>query len=99
MTASASYYRFVVLHDYTVGYEGDCDPAVEYCYIGCEDDECTEEYFYSYITRPADELRALCGPDITDCDEAYECKDGDSKCSIEFCDPSYDEECSDLLDI
>jgi hypothetical protein len=40
-----SYARFFVLDDYIVMYEGDCDPYTESCFIGCEDDECTEEYY------------------------------------------------------
>ncbi len=94
-----SYVRFMVLNDYVVAYEGDCDPYTESCFVGCEDEECTEEYYYSRIQKYAPHVEAQCGVDITDCDAAYEClpEDG-SRCSISYCDPSIDgEDSCDLL--
>lgn len=82
-----SYVRFMVQQDYLVSYEGDCDPHTESCYEGCEDDACTETYYYSVIERQAAELYALCGPDISECDAAYECEPGVAICSISYCDP------------
>jgi len=88
-----SYVRFMVLHDYVVAYEGDCDPYTESCFVGCEDDECTEEYYYFLIQKYAPNVQAQCGPDITDCDAAYEClpEDGE-QCEITYCDPIVDGE-------
>lgn len=93
LIAIASYMRFMVLNDYVVAYEGDCDPYTESCFIGCEDDECTEEYYYATIQKYAPNVEAQCGPDITDCDTAYECQpeDGDH-CEITYCDPATDGE-------
>ena len=51
LMVSASYYRFVVTQDYTVGYEGLCDPYEEECFVYCEDDECIEPFYYSWIER------------------------------------------------
>ena len=87
-----SYYRFIVLHEYTVAYEGDCDPYSQSCFYDCEDEECTAEYYYSIIERQADEVLSLCGPDITDCDAAYECQSDVRHCSITFCEPEIDGE-------
>lgn len=91
LVGCTSYFRFVVQHDYIVSFEGDCDPLEASCYIGCEDDECTEEYYYTVIERNAADLYNQCGPDITDCDEAYECGT-DISCSVSYCDPSEEEE-------
>lgn len=99
ITATASFQRFMVDNDYYVSYEGDCDPAKNICYIGCEDDECTEQYFYSLIERNAQELYNACGRDITDCEAAYECPES-TYCKISYCDPTESEdECSNLSDI
>ena len=96
LSIAASYYRFSVLEDYRVAYEVDCDPETSSCYIGCEDDECTEVYYYNYIQRDADTIMNLCGPDITDCDAAAACGNDEPNCSIEFC--SVDEECDLIFD-
>ena len=89
-----SFYRFVVLRDYYVTYEIDCDPAVESCYVYCEDDECAEPYYYAYMEKYAATVYEQCGPDITECDAAYEClpEDGDD-CTVTYCDAE-EEECS-----
>jgi hypothetical protein len=101
LVALASYLRFIVLNDYVVAYEGDCDPYTESCFIGCEDDECTKEYYYVTIQKYAPNVEAQCGTDITDCDAAYEClpEDGD-QCEITYCDPAVDggEACETLTE-
>jgi len=81
-----SYYRFMVDHDYMVTYEGACDPATQDCYIGCDDDECTEEYYYSTVEKYAADVYAQCGPDITDCETASSCVAEDRACSVTYCD-------------
>jgi hypothetical protein len=90
LTASASYYRFIVLGDFMVSYEVDCDPFTEDCFIGCEDNQCTEEYFYSTITRHANEIEALCGNDITDCEAAQHCSANNNRCTRITCDSGLD---------
>ena len=74
----------------------DCDPETQVCFIGCDDDDCIDEYYYSYITRPAPVVRSLCGEDITDCDAAYECQVDEIGCEISFCDPEADDNCEDI---
>jgi hypothetical protein len=92
MLVSASFYRFIVLHDYLVSYEIDCDPSSESCFIGCEDDECTAEYFYALIERRADDIYNLCGPNIVECEAALECSQSSTHCNITYCNPDIDEE-------
>lgn len=86
-----SYNRFVVENDYVVAYEGDCDPATESCFVGCEDDACAEQYYYTTIEKHAAELREVCGTDITDCEEAYSCQETDAYCEVTYCDASTDD--------
>jgi hypothetical protein len=82
-----SFYRFVIKQDYFVWYEGACDPAIESCFVGCEDDDCTNEYYYSQIHKYAPDLYEKCGEDITDCPEANMCLATDRECFIIFCNP------------
>lgn len=85
----ASFYRFYIQQNYLVAYEGECDPTTESCYKYCEDNECTEPFFYSVIERNASITYEMCGPDVTTCDKAYNC-DNDSTCTIYFCDAEID---------
>jgi hypothetical protein len=94
---AASYFRFVVQHSYLVSYEGDCDPYTQSCFVFCEDDECSDPFYFSIIERNAAEVYEKCGPDITDCDFAYECQPEAIDCSISFCDPSLDGENCEFL--
>lgn len=91
-----SYHRFIVSYDYLVEYEGECDPAVESCYVGCEDETCAEVYYYTNVTKHAADLYAACGPDITDCTEASICLPNDRVCEVAYCDPeeAADESCA-----
>jgi len=85
-----SYYRFMIKQDYMVAYEGACDPAIETCFIGCEDDECATEYYYSSVVKYVPDLYKECGEDITDCDAANVCLPEDRDCSVTYCDPAVD---------
>ena len=64
----ASYMRFIVTHDYMVAYEGECDPSLNTCFVGCIDNECTSEYYYTKVQKYAPDLYKQCGSDITDCE-------------------------------
>jgi hypothetical protein len=90
-TAAVSYYRFVVISDFMVSYEGECDPEIESCFVDCADDECSEEYYYTEITRHHNEIESLCGEDITDCEAANSCQESE-ECEILYCDPETDED-------
>lgn len=87
-----SYNRFIVRQDYIVGYEGDCDPVIENCFVGCEDDECTSEYYYTKMQKYEPDLYAECGTDITDCEKANVCLPNDRDCSKTYCDSKTSEE-------
>jgi len=85
----------MVIHDHLISYEGNCDPYTESCFMYCEDDACEDPFYYSIIERNADYIYEMCGPDVTQCEEAYTC-DGDDSCSITYCDPEVDGElCED----
>lgn len=92
VTVAASYVRFMVLNDYYVAYEVECDPHTQSCYVGCEDDACTEEYYYAIIERHAPEIMELCGESVLDCEAAYVCPVGEEECSLSFCEPEIDGE-------
>lgn len=88
LLATASFYRFVVINDYLVSFEGECDPYSESCYEACENDKCEKMYYYSIIERNAAETRQLCGTtNVLECDAAYECQPDVEICSITYCDP------------
>jgi len=98
ITGGFSYFRFVIQNDYVVSYEGECDPAVESCFVGCEDDGCTEEYFYSKVQKYAPDVIRECGGYVTDCPEANICFPIDQECSITYCDPETDgSDCSEPI--
>lgn len=86
VAATASYVRFVVAMNYVIEFEGDCDPSTESCFHACEDDSCAAVYYYSLVQKHAADVYAQCGPDITDCDAAYTCLEGE-RCTIVHCEP------------
>ena len=86
LAAASSYYRFMIQTDYMVSYEGPCDESTQNCYADCDDEECTSEYYFSTITRHANDIYALCGNDVLDCEAAESCPPEESTCSITFCD-------------
>ncbi len=100
LTVTASYSRFLVKNDYIVFYEGECDPAEHSCFIGCNDDECTEEYFYSKVEKNAHDIYAQCGDSVLDCAASNSCLPSDTSCSIQYCDEMRDNEpCSHAVEI
>lgn len=90
ISVSASLFRFLVIYDYEVTYEGDCDPYTESCFVYCEDDRCMDPFYYSWITAPANLIEEMCGDDVTSCDFAYSCLDSGA-CSVEYCDTDTDD--------
>lgn len=92
-----SYYRFIVNNDYIVSYEGSCDPVTENCFKGCEDETCTEEYYYTNVQKYAADLYAQCGGDITECEAAAMCFSGDRNCTVEYCDLEKDGELCETI--
>ena len=94
----ASYMRFMVIQDYVVAYEGDCDPIVNDCFVGCDNEDCTEEYYYSIVTRHTSDIRNLCGVDISDCETTNTCTVDESECFITHCDFESEGDVCDTLD-
>ena len=91
LTIGASYYRFMIAYDYLVRYEGDCDPYTSSCFQYCEDDACTEPFYFAWVTRHADTLRKLCGDnDPLSCEAAFTCSENETKCEITYCDAEID---------
>ena len=91
-----SYNRFIVRHDYIVGYEGVCDSLAEKCFVAV-DDESGEKYLYTKMQKYEPDLYAECGADITDCKEASVCLPNDRDCLITYCDEktkNKNEECA-----
>lgn len=88
LAIALSFYRFMVVGDYTVAYEGECNAATESCFVGCADEECLEIYHYTLVEKSAGDVHAQCGPDISDCADASICLSTDSNCSVTFCSPT-----------
>lgn len=84
-TLGASYVRFMVQQDYVVSYEVECNPETDSCYVGCANDDCTEEYYYAVMSRHNNTVQSLCGLDVTDCEAAQTCSVNESRCAIEYC--------------
>ena len=81
-----SYYRFMVSHNYIVGYHGRCDSSTGKCFMSCEDDACDKVDYYSEMQKNEPDLYRECGEDITNCELANECLPSDHNCSITYCD-------------
>jgi hypothetical protein len=95
---ASSFFRFVYLKDFEVSYESSCDPTTTSCYIGCNNDECTETYPYKYIQKHATDIINRCGAeDIENCEAAHHCLEEDRVCEVSFCDVS-SEECYVAID-
>jgi hypothetical protein len=87
LAISASYFRFMVTHDYLVMYEGECDPYVSVCFEYCEDEDCIDPFYYTEVVRSASQIHANCTNDITSCDFAYtDCGSDETECKISYCD-------------
>jgi hypothetical protein len=97
IAGAVSYARFMVYHDYVVEYEGTCEPLTEQCFVGCEDDACSKEYYYSKVHKYEPDLYAQCGKDITDCGAANVCFPGDRDCSVTFCNSEVDGDICDTV--
>lgn len=85
LAAAVSFYRFIVVGNYIVEYEGECDPATESCFVGCADEECSEVYYYTWVHKYAAEVREQCGLDVTECEAALTCQSTDQSCTVTYC--------------
>jgi hypothetical protein len=98
----SSYSHFIANNNYLIKYEGACDPITQKCFVGCEDEACTNEYYYTKMQKYEPDLYAECGADISDCENASVCLSNDRDCSITYCDnktKTEDETCTSSPDI
>jgi hypothetical protein len=94
---AANYYRFMVAYDYEVVHEGSCDPYQEQCYMYCEDEECSDPFYYTNIHREASSLRNICSDKtVTECELAQTCQPFESSCITEYCTDNDSGECESL---
>lgn len=82
---SASYARFLMSYEYLVRYEGPCDPYAQSCFRYCEDEACSEPFYYSTIERSAAVVRQLCGETVLGCTDAETCLAGEDECRVIYC--------------
>ena len=80
-----SYIRFLVYHDYVVEYEGVCDPDVQNCFVGHEENDSNQEYYFTKVIKYAPDLYKECGNNITNCEKANTCLPNEKSCFIVFC--------------
>ncbi len=87
LSLTASYYKYLVLQDYQVEMQIDCDPSTESCFVWeCDpevEDECTgipEEdiWYYKYFYRNTSNI-PQCDPESEDC-EALTCSEDEEGC-------------------
>jgi hypothetical protein len=91
LSVSASYYRYMVLHDYLVQAEVDCDPTYESCFVWeCdpEEEECTgdpeeDTWYYKFAYRNA--------KNVPSCEQTSE------TCDLFTCPEGGEEECREVL--
>ena len=93
LSAGASYYRFMVIHDYVIVAEVDCDPTSESCFVWqCDpavEGECTgdpedDTWYYKITERDAQNIPACDSEDDT-C-ERFACDpETEADCSVTFC--------------
>ncbi len=107
-SVAVSYYKFMVVRDYIIQAEAECDPYTEACFVYVCDPEAGEECtgdpvedtsYYKLIHRNAKNI-PLCDPNDEDC-EALTCPEGEEECTITLCDDATAEEagvtCSDPI--
>jgi hypothetical protein len=107
-SVAATYWRYIVKHDYIVESQIDCDPETENCFIWqCdpmsleEGEACTgvpddDIWYYKIFSRNAMNIPD-CDPEDEDC-LAYVCGIGEADCGEELCTPENvpdGEECND----
>lgn len=91
VSTAASYYRFVVLHDYVSTVDADCDPESEACFVwmcDAEIEECTgdpeEDVWYYKIVKLHSTDILTCENDDENC-ELLECMEENGDCQNISC--------------
>ncbi|MBU2025600.1 MAG: hypothetical protein ABIC19_04270 [Patescibacteria group bacterium] len=103
-TVAITYYKIVVLRDYLILSEVECDPAAESCFVyECdpkEDEDCSDipEERISYLKKIEKKASNIepCDPGLEECEEVS-CEPEEEDCREILCDPGNleeGEECS-----
>ena len=90
------YYRVYISKDFLIQVHTPCDTKMNSCFVeSCQDGliNCKEGSFYEEITKKASNIFRQCGDEISDC--KITCEPGEIDCSVNFCEPSADNTCSD----
>ena len=99
LSVSASYYRFVVLHDYVIQTEVDCDPTYESCFVWecdsemneCEGNPDENTWYYKIAYRNAKNI-PNCNAGDGECNQ-FKCpEEGEAECREVLCTPTTLEE-------
>jgi hypothetical protein len=100
-SAFTAYYRAVIVHDYDVYLEIDCNPDVESCftyYCDPQWEECAgipeeDTWYYKILQKDGRVMSANCDPNEKECPE-FTCEEGDEHCEIIYCNENVDGECN-----
>lgn len=114
LSVGASYFRFIIQHDYLVVFEGSCEPESESCFVGTytyEDclstveEDCEVTYFYKMVEKPVVTYNyqiEQCGTDPfldpLECEPVSTCHKSEQNCSIVYC-SDIDNTCTTGLEI
>jgi hypothetical protein len=105
LTVLAAFTRFVIIRDFIIKAEADCDPLNEACFVyhcdpeleECSEDPADDTYYFKVLRRNARYL-----PDCDPADEncpALICPAGEKDCSFVYCNEEraafYEVECGD----
>lgn len=101
LSVVASFYKFFVIRDYPIQAQDVCDPASEACFVyhcdvafeECTGDAVADTSYYKIVERNAKNI-PLCDPNTEGCTPLV-CPAGEKGCSVTFCEPSEEVECSD----
>jgi hypothetical protein len=91
-SVGTAYYRYMVVRDYVVEMQTDCDPMSEACFIYVCDpevEECSgnpeeDTWYYKMFRRNAANI-PICDPSEEGC-EAYVCAEEEQDCEVILCD-------------
>jgi len=98
-----TYYRYIVIKDYIIEAQINCDPMAEACFVSVCDpengEECTgnpeEDISYYKILHRNAKYIPLCDPQAADCPVAS-CQSAEEDCLVTLCDASMEDAvCSD----
>lgn len=106
VSIGVSYYKFVVIKDYAIRFQAECNPETEACFVDTcdpEAEECIGDVeqdisYYKIIQRKAYRM-PLCDPNEEYCQRAMVCQKNEEDCEVIFCSDEAVEEsgatCSD----